>query len=194
MAAPLKDYVLVVCCTFLLLASNLKAWEANFEPKTITVHMYETETINLTLTELDAVELIQNGAKLSIRSESEILSVTSDLDLNDIVDETYTGQFNISGIFLGTTKVYVNITDNNNSVRSNKSLNVVIIRRERTIDHVFTYSIIALVSILYINFGAALDLGKVQEILVRPIGPLIAFVCQFLFMPLVIIIFFKLNF
>lgn len=194
MAAPLKDYVLVVvCCTFLLLTSTSKAWDANFEPRTITVHMYDTQTINLTLTGLDGVELIQNGATVDVLAESEILTVSSELKIDDVDDGNFTGQFNVSGIFLGTTKIYVNITDKGISQRSNQTLNVIIIRKERLIDRIFTASIVALVSILYINFGAALDLGKVKEILVRPIGPLIAFVCQFLFMPLVIISFFQRN-
>lgn len=188
MAAPLKDYVLVVCCALLmLLTSTTKAWEANFEPNSTIVHMSESQTINLTLSGLNGVELIQNKAILRVISESEILTVSSQLNLDDIDNGVYTGQFNISGTFLGTTKVYVNITDAGVSERSNQTLSVVILREERLIDRVFTASIVILVSILYINFGAALDLGKVKEILVRPIGPLIAFVCQFLFMPLVII-------
>lgn len=184
MAAPFKNYVLVVCCAL----STSKAWEANFEPNSTTLHMLGFKTINLTLTGLHGVDLIQNKAILSVSSESEILTVSSQLNLDDIDNGAYTGQFNISGNFLGTTKVYVNITEKGVSERSNQTLNVVIIREERLIDRIFTASIIALVSILYINFGAALDLGKVKEILVRPIGPLIAFVCQFLFMPLVIVL------
>lgn len=43
---------------------------------------------------------------------------------------------------------------------------------------------IILVSILYINFGAALNLQTIKEILTRPIGPTICFICQFVLMPL----------
>lgn len=189
MAAPFKNCVLVVCCAFFLLTSTSKAWEAHFEPNSTTLHMSGLQTINITLTGLNGVELIQNKAILSVSSESEILAVSSQLSLDDIDNGAYHGQFNISGIFLGTTKVYANITEKGILQRSNETLNVVIVREERLIDRIFTASIIALVSILYINFGAALDLGKVKEILVRPIGPLIAFVCQFLFMPLVSVLF-----
>lgn len=49
----------------------------------------------------------------------------------------------------------------------------------------FTYSVIILVSILYINFGAAINLTTIKDIMRKPVGPIICFVCQFLFMPLV---------
>lgn len=149
--------------------------------------MEEVQTINLTLSELRAIELIQNNAELTVVSDTHRLKViAAEFKLDDIEDDKWTGQFNISGIFLGNAKLSANITMNGKSEQSNQTLNVIIIREERLIDRIFTISVVVLVAILYINFGAALDLGKVKEILVRPIGPLIAFVCQFLFMPLVI--------
>lgn len=48
----------------------------------------------------------------------------------------------------------------------------------------FTYSVIILVSILYINFGAAINMSTIRDIMRKPVGPSICFVCQFLFMPL----------
>lgn len=190
MAAPFKDYVLVVGYIFVLLTiTSTTAWNINFEPNPITMHMSSTQTVNFTITGLNEFEVIyvQNGATLNISSETEILNVTaqSQYDLDGVTDGNLTGYINITGEFLGTAKVHANITYKSVSQISNQTLNVTIIREERPIDRIFTASIVALVSILYINFGAALDLGKVKEILVRPIGPLIAFVCQFLFMPLV---------
>lgn len=189
MAASFKDYVLVVACIFSVLLTTTTAWQIHFEPNPIKMHMLSTRTVNFTLTGLKDVEVdyIQDGATFNITSESAILNVIaqSQYDFNEITDGNLTGHINITANFLGTTKCYTNITFKGVSQTSNETLNVTIIREERTIDHIFTASIVALVSILYINFGAALDLGKVKEILVRPIGPLIAFVCQFLFMPLV---------
>lgn len=186
MAASILNYVLVVCCIFSMLPNASIAWQAQFEPNPIKMQMNKIQTINLTLKNLDYIELIQNNAELSVFSDEKILQViTKKLNFDNILNDTWTGQFNISGEFLGMAKIYANISSNGKSQRSNESLSVVIIREERLIDRIFTVSVVILVSILYINFGAALDLGKVKEILVRPIGPLIAFVCQFLFMPLV---------
>lgn len=187
MAATIYSYVLVVVCIFSMLPNASTAWQAYFNPNPITIEMNKIHTINLTLKNLDYIELIQKNAELVVFSNEQILQVlTNKLNFENILNDTWTGQFNISGEFLGLAKVYANITANGISQCSNESLSVVIIREERLIDRIFTISVIVLVSILYINFGAALDLGKVKEILVRPIGPLIAFVCQFLFMPLVI--------
>lgn len=186
MAASTLNYVLVVCCIFSMLPNGSIAWQAYFQPNPIKIQMNKIDTINLTLKNLDYIELIQNNAELVVFSDEKILQViNSKLNFDNIINDTWTGQFNISGEFLGLARVYANISTNGNTQRSNESLSVVIIREERLIDRIFTISVIILVSILYINFGAALDLGKVKEILVRPIGPLIAFVCQFLFMPLV---------
>lgn len=75
-------------------------------------------------------------------------------------------------------------TPTNTTERSNESLDVTILRPKRIIDQLFTYSVIILVSVLYVNFGAALNLSTIKEIIRRPIGPVICFICQFVFMPL----------
>lgn len=190
MAFSMINSTLLLFGAILFVQSALvTAWTAHFEPKqNITVHMHETTEINITINGLDAVELIRvhPNASLRIISDSEILQVSKSNLIDDIIDGTYMGEFNITGIFLGSAKIGVAIFKEDENIEvSNQTLAVVIIREERLIDKLFTISVAALVSILYINFGAALDLSKVKEILVRPIGPLIAFVCQFLFMPLV---------
>lgn len=67
---------------------------------------------------------------------------------------------------------------------SDDKLDVTVLRPRRVIDKLFTYSVIILVSILYINFGAALSLATVKDILRKPVGPAICFFCQFVIMPL----------
>lgn len=164
------------------------ALTAYFDLQNITVHMSETKTINITIAGLDGEEDIRkNNETIRVVSDSEILHVSHGIPLDDIKDGNWSGQFNITGVFLGNAKIGVGIfrQDELNIRFLNETLPVIIVREERLIDKLFTISVAALVSILYINFGAALDLTKVKEILVRPIGPLIAFVCQFQFMPLV---------
>lgn len=185
MAAILRNYVLVVCLVLISWTNVSRGWEAEFGSNltTITVHMEKVHEINVTLTGLDAEKLI--NANVYLVSNSTILG-PSNLDvLDDITDKTWTGTFMMTAYFLGTAKMQVKISLDGHDEYSNQTLEVVIIREKQTIDKVFNGSVIALVFILYINFGAALDLTKVREILVRPIGPLMAFVCKFLFMPLV---------
>jgi solute carrier family 10 (sodium/bile acid cotransporter), member 3/5 len=81
--------------------------------------------------------------------------------------------------------VFVEIkTKTNVTEQSEEKLDVTVLRPQRVIDRLFTYSVIILVSILYVNFGAAMSLSAIKDILRRPVGPAICFVCQFLFMPL----------
>lgn len=67
-----------------------------------------------------------------------------------------------------------------------EKLELIVIRPERVIDRLFTGSVIALVCILYINFGCAMDWEVCRETIKRPIGPIIGSICQFILMPLVI--------
>lgn len=73
---------------------------------------------------------------------------------------------------------------NNNSKTS--ILKIVVIRKQRIIDHIFTGSVAVLVSLLYIIFGAALDLKILKNLLQKPIVSYSLFkfiltLCKFLF-------------
>lgn len=67
-----------------------------------------------------------------------------------------------------------------------EAVSVIIVTRQiRAIDTAFTVSVAVLVSILYINFGCAMDWDVCRNTMKRPIGPIIGFFCQFLIMPVV---------
>lgn len=68
--------------------------------------------------------------------------------------------------------------------QSAAKLNVTILRPERIIDKIFTYSIGIVITLLYVNFGAAIDMSIIKNILRRPVGPAICFMTQFLMLPL----------
>lgn len=92
----------------------------------------------------------------------------------------WSGKFNITANFLGTTYIYIELEKSNNEKeKSMEQLKLIITRQERIIDHIFTGSVALLVSLLYINFGAALDLEKMKGIFLRPIGPIIGLFGQF---------------
>ena len=91
-------------------------------------------------------------------------------------------------MILGSTDIYVqSIQKDNTTIQSDSPLHVIVVRENRIIDHIFTGTVALLVSVLYINFGAALDLTALKSIARKPIGPTIGFIGQFLAMPLVII-------
>lgn len=186
-----NTFILVSFCMILIVQNFLafsidpNEWNANFEPSNITVHMNDVKALNLTLNQLDTVNLVKNNATISVVSDTKILQVSKLISLDEIVNGSWSGSFNVSAIFLGNANVFVRIEQNGSIELSRNLLPIVIIREERLIDTIFTISVASLVSILYINFGAALDLAKLKNILLKPIGPTIAFFGQFLFLPLV---------
>lgn len=184
------DYLTLICFLSILttngVAGQIPTWNVTFEPHTVTVHMSESTPINVTITGLDAERLLNDNAVIEFRSDNVIADVDpATVNLKEIVKGTWNGTVELRNTFLGSANIFVVITRNGTEQRSSSSLSAVIIRPQRFIDSLFTVSVACLVSILYINFGAAIDLTKVKGIVMRPIGPLIAMFCQFLFMPVV---------
>lgn len=162
-------------------------WNVDFEPNNITgLHMNTDTIVNVILSNLDKVKLKNSNATINIRSDSDILQALKVISADNINnDGTWEGNVSLHAIFIGMANVYVSIQLKDREEHSLTQLPVVIIREERLIDKLFIISVASLVSILYINFGAALDLKKVKAAIVRPIGPAIAFFCHFIFLPVV---------
>lgn len=185
--------ILILAPSCFLLCSAAVTWTAKFDPESITIHMHEQDNVALSLYGLNYNEIIQNNVELHVRSDNDkLLLIDKKIAANEITEQgTWSGKIRLDAIFLGNPNVYVELTSADGAIKeeSNEKLPVIIIREVRTIDHVFTGSVATLVSILYINFGAALNLQKLRGILRRPIGPAIGFAGQFVIMPLVSLIF-----
>lgn len=154
----------------------------------LLMHMESRNTINLTINHLDSDELKLFNATIRIVSASDLLKVSKEIPLSEIVNRQIEDSFMAEAIFIGKSDIYVEIVkiiNGERKIETSPKLHVIIIRPERLIDKLFIVSVATLVSILYINFGAALDLGKVKGVLKRPIGPAIAFFCHFIVLPLV---------
>lgn len=158
-------------------------------PERKEVNMHHTVDAYLLVSGLDRAALLASGETFRIRSENEkLLAITKDFNGTAVgADGTWTDKFPLEALFIGLTNVYVEKVSARGVPieRAAAVLPIVIVREVRTIDHVFTGSVATLVSLLYINFGAALSLSKVKGIVRRPIGPAIGFVGQFIIMPLV---------
>lgn len=113
------------------------------------------------------------------------------LDLNKVPGYqnkgNWTWTFNISGNFLGFAKIHANAKlVNDANVESKEAKMPVSVVRKKTIQSkLFAYSVAILVSLAYINMGCAMDLKVVKQTLKKPIGPMIGFICQYIFMPLI---------
>lgn len=71
------------------------------------------------------------------------------------------------------------------SEQSSEVLEVVVTRPERLLDTLFAVVVVLLLAILFINFGAAIDLKIMKQIFRRPIGPAIGTFCQLVLVPLI---------
>ena len=100
-----------------------------------------------------------------------------------------TWAFNITGNFLGFAKVLAKAvqtkTPKENTKSKNAMLPISVVRKKTIQSKLFSYSVAILVSLAYINMGCAMDLKVVKDTLKKPIGPVIGFICQYVFMPLI---------
>ncbi|XP_058058357.1 P3 protein-like [Anopheles bellator] len=166
------------------------SWAVAYDPPKLTVHMGMVQNVTVQITHIDRTDLA-DVASVQLRSEREHVATVENgtIVIFEVLEANvpYNGSFTIVGNFLGQTNFFVEVVHKNGTAEplsSAATLPVTVIRQERVIDHVFTGSVILLISILYINFGAALDVGALKQIARRPVGPVIGFFCQFLFMPL----------
>uniref|UniRef100_A0A182FAH2 Uncharacterized protein n=1 Tax=Anopheles albimanus TaxID=7167 RepID=A0A182FAH2_ANOAL len=165
-------------------------WAVTYDPPELTVHMDTVQNVTVHIASINDADLI-DVQSVQLRSEREHVATVENgtiVLLKPPVPTVpwFSGSFNIVGNFLGRTDFFIEVVHKNGTTErvSTDTLPVTVIRQERVIDHVFTGSVILLISILYINFGAALDLGALKQIIRRPVGPVIGFLCQFVFMPL----------
>ncbi len=87
---------------------------------------------------------------------------------------------------LGSTQLFVERRVNDTEIeQSNEVLDVIVLRPERLVDTLFAVTVVLLLAILFINFGAAIDIEIMKQIYKRPIGPAIGTVCQLVLVPLI---------
>lgn len=181
---------LALICQNLVNGQSTPSWTAQFTPNNITIHMHTTEDVTLRITGVDATAIAASGAHFRVTADNpKLLVVNKTIRATDFNESgQWQGNVTLDALFLGITNAYVELVASDGQTRVERSastLPVVIIREVRTIDHIFTGSVATLVSLLYINFGAALNLKNLRGIVLRPIGPAIGFFGQFLIMPLV---------
>lgn len=64
-------------------------------------------------------------------------------------------------------------------------MNIVVVRKPQLIDTIFIICVASLMSIIFINFGCALDIEQLKQCIRKPIAPLASFFSQFLILPIV---------
>ncbi|XP_013777547.1 sodium/bile acid cotransporter-like [Limulus polyphemus] len=75
----------------------------------------------------------------------------------------------------------------NNNINNTRvfEFSVSVIRAPSILKDVFTFLVAIVIGINFVSMGCQLDLKLIKKVLIKPVGPIIGFFCQFLFMPLV---------
>ena len=164
-------------------SQSTAGWKASFDPPRITVEMERELSGKFLLTGITDSTQIQS---ITLVSPDDNIARVVEPVITDFSHESISGDYKIHGVFLGRKNLFFEVEWKNGKKEqvTEGSLTVVIIREKRTMDVVFTATVAILVSIIYINFGAAMKMDVLKGILRRPIGPAIGFVMQFLVMPL----------
>ena len=210
---PLHIVLLYVLCLapLFLMAQSIPSASVSGHPKKLDVMFDadlsdkiaegETKTIEFRVANLDdfketsllEVELTNSNPDIA-SIESPVKFPLSDYMKDFTPNTNWSGSFNLTARFLGYTKVAVKLWSRMNGdgeqmkqlVAESESPQLVsVTRKQRSVDKAFVYTVAILVSVAFINMGCTLDLGVVKSTLKKPVGPVIGFCCQYVFMPLV---------
>lgn len=164
---------------------------ANFEPDSITVQTSAEKRVRLTLSNLpeDVISRINDRNFLEIHSRAE--DIAKILNHEEITfqridaQERWETEFDVYGVFMGLSDVRVRILRTNSQPEeSSESLQVIVVRPDRIIDKAFLYVVIVCLGIIFLNFGAALNVSNIKLAFRRPVGASIGIIGTFVFMPL----------
>ena len=188
----------IVLAPVLLLSSRAVAqisahrhWNVQFHPLEIKkLPIGNVETVSFTASGITLQDLERGEVTVVVDSDETIeISYPKDkkyiLKTEHIENGDWSSILNITGKFLGYAEVGLELRNGDGDVAKSDGLMVTVVRPERVIDKVFVYSVAILVSIIYINFGCALDWSVFKKTIRKPVGPVIGFLTQFLLMPVV---------
>jgi len=184
-----------------LLASLPPSWNISFSSSKID-RLREETSENFHVTCSDCPQDTENSYKLKLRNQDpkvawmwgegtgQDLEGLLELDVSGL-GRDWTINVNVTGTFLGFSSISSSVekVDKKGHIDQMSGegvlhLTVIRSKAKKTASKIFGYSVAVLISLAYINMGCALDLGVMKEVLMRPVGPAIGMVSQFLFMPI----------
>jgi sodium/bile acid cotransporter 3/5 len=177
------------------ITNRTSSWGVSFDPTELLLPMDSMSAVKFSASlkegEIDVgvVHVITSDGNIATPDPPDKIYILKNENISD--SGSWSSAFNVTGNFLGYAEVHLQLRDNRDQtvLSSSNSVTVKVVRSERFIDRLFTYSVAVLVSVIYINFGCALDWSTFKKTVRRPIGPIIGFTSQFLIMPLVSFIF-----
>jgi len=210
---PFHIIILYFCLLLPLLlavvegAESLASWKVSFSHSMIgkgneTEKLRELTTKTFEVFCSDCVQDKESKYKLQVKNEDPRIAVLQtgefiqdddgmmEIDISN-KERDWAIEVNVTGSFLGFSNIksIVEKTVKNGSIfvkhaESDLFVTVTRSKAKKTASKIFGYSVAALISFAYINFGCALDLKVMKEVLKKPVGPAIGFVSQFIFMPI----------
>ncbi|KAI9589434.1 sodium/bile acid cotransporter-like [Glossina fuscipes] len=161
-------------------------WSVIFEPQLLNITMSQTKTIELTINNIDPAW--NNNYEFHILpTRKDLIKIENRKIFGSNIAQNLTQwkhNFTIDAIFLGHAMVHVDLYRPHMKVeRAREFVRVTVLRNVGASDIVFKAIVGAFVSVIYISYGAALDLIDLKHILVKPVGPAIGFIGQYLIMP-----------
>lgn len=190
----------------LFILGTASAWNVTLDANYTEIHMEETACIPFSA---EVTEADRATSYVNVTCTPTHVAVVDGglyIEPTDVTNNIWNSCLNVTGNFLGSANIIMTITTTEVSenieilpptiwwyllfvspqgTKTSGNLPITVIRPERVIDTVFVYYVAILVSIIYINFGCAMDWDICKRTLKRPVGPAIGFGCQFIFMPLV---------
>ncbi|XP_014087050.2 hepatic sodium/bile acid cotransporter [Bactrocera oleae] len=101
---------------------------------------------------------------------------------------SWQGQVPVQTRHFGFTTIYVTLNSSDGVVeRSPSDLTLIIARKDRLDEKIFTYTASALLLLMFLNLGGVLDLERLKAIMLRPIAVTIGFCTSYILMPLLAI-------
>lgn len=182
---------LLALCPLWVLCQTLPQLTATYNPNEITVLMDEYDFVNVTVSGTgmqvgDEFTLLTTDTQLVTAGwNGDTPSAAVQITEQHVANNEFEGKIQINGQFLGRADLVMEGRRGQEQFSiTNGSMPIIIVRPERVIDTVFTTSVALFVSLIFINFGCAMDWPTVKNVIKRPIGPAIGMLGQFLFMPL----------
>ncbi|XP_013105483.2 hepatic sodium/bile acid cotransporter [Stomoxys calcitrans] len=180
--SPLEDEVLFTLDDFV----SGPAWSVSFSEKKLNMSMTDISIIQLTITDIDPAWGSDYEFHILAEDNEVVLLTQNVIKSKDIKpgDTTWHGNFTAEGLFIGHSPIYVELRRPQQQPEvALEKLQLIVLRKIGTMDYVFQILVGIFVMALYTNFGAVLELDALKQILIRPIGPLIGFLGQFVVMP-----------
>nr|CAD7202123.1 unnamed protein product [Timema douglasi] len=168
-----------------------KIWDVVFDPeKVVDLNKDTVATVSFTTTDLTR-EDVDTGVVMVVADGNGWVANPEPPDKRFVLSNesvkglSWSSSFNVTGNFLGYAILRLQLIGRDGVlVKESRPLQVTVVRGVRVIDTLFTFTVAILVSIIYINFGCALEWSIFKKTVKKPVGPAIGFCSQFLFMPL----------